>query len=106
MTITAVSDAGPLIHLAEIDSLGLLSAFETLLIPKTVYEEVERGGVPTGMVDTEYELTEADDDRIATGELNAGERAALAVAKERDAVLLTDDLAARKAASRYTDPSA
>ena len=40
MTLAAVSDAGPLIHLAEIDSLELLSAFDTHLIPETVYDEV------------------------------------------------------------------
>ena len=31
--------AGPLVHLAEIDSLELLSTFDTLLVPETVYEE-------------------------------------------------------------------
>jgi len=37
VTLAAVSDAGPLIHLAEIDSLELLAAFDTLLVPETVY---------------------------------------------------------------------
>jgi predicted nucleic acid-binding protein len=46
VTPAAVSDAGPLIHLAEIDSLELLSTFDTLLVPETVYEEVDAGGVP------------------------------------------------------------
>jgi hypothetical protein len=48
VTLAAVSDAGPLIHLAEIDSLELLSRFDTLLVPETVYEEVDVGGVPDG----------------------------------------------------------
>lgn len=99
MTLVAVSDAGPLIHLAEIDSLELLSAFDTLLIPETVYEEIERGGIPDGISDLSYELVEADEDRVESEELDAGERAALAVTKERTVVLLTDDLTAREAAS-------
>ncbi|WP_324664143.1 nucleic acid-binding protein [Haloarcula sediminis] len=94
MTLGAVSDAGPLIHLAEIDSLELLSAFDTLLIPEAVYDEIQRGGVPDEISDISYELVEADEDRI-----ESGERAAIAVAKESGTVLLTDDLAAREAAS-------
>ena len=99
MTLAAVSDAGPLIHLAEIDSLELLSTFDTLLVPETVYEEIDAGGVPDGLADLSYELVEADESRIGAEELDAGERAAIAVAEERGLVLLTDDFAARKAAS-------
>ena len=99
MTLAAVSDAGPLIHLAEIGSLELLSAFDTLLVPETVYEEVEAGGVPAGMADLSYELVEADESKVGVEELDAGERAAIAVAEERGIALLTDDLAARQAAS-------
>ena len=99
MTLAAVSDAGPLIHLAEIDSLELLSAFDTLLIPETVYEEVEAGGVPDGISDLSYELVEADERSVESEELDAGERAALAVTREHEVILLTDDLAARKVAS-------
>ncbi|TKR26264.1 nucleic acid-binding protein [Natronomonas salsuginis] len=99
MTLAAVSDAGPLIHLAEIDSLELLSAFDTLIVPEVVYKEIEAGGVPDGLAALSYELVEADESRIGAEELDAGERAAIAVAKERGVVLLTDDLAAREAAS-------
>ncbi|WP_425504773.1 nucleic acid-binding protein [Salinigranum marinum] len=99
MTLAAVSDAGPLIHLAEIDSLELLATFDTLLIPETVYKEVDTGGIPDGLADLSYELVEADESRVRDEELDAGERAAIAVAEERGVVLLTDDLAARKAAS-------
>ena len=99
MTLAAVSDAGPLIHLTEMDSLGLLSMVDTLLVPGTVYEEVDAGGVPDGIADLSYELVEADESRIGAEELDAGERAALAVADERGIILLTDDLAAREAAS-------
>jgi len=99
VTLAAVSDAGPLIHLAEIDSLELLSAFDTLLVPETVYQEIDAGGVPNGLADLSYELVEADESRVGIEELDPGERAAIAVAEERGVVLLTDDLAAREAAS-------
>ena len=99
MTLAAVSDAGPLIHLAEIDSLELLATFDTLLVPETVYKEVEAGGVPDELADLSYELVEADESRVGTEELDTGERAAIAVAEEQGVVLLTDDLAAREAAS-------
>jgi predicted nucleic acid-binding protein len=98
VTLAAVSDAGPLIHLAEIDSLELFSTFDTLLVPETVYKEVDAGGVPDGLADLSYELVEADESRVGSEELDAGERAAIAVAEERGVVLLTDDLAAREAA--------
>ena len=99
MTPAAVSDAGPLIHLAEIDSLELLATFDTLLVPEAVYKEVDVGGVPDGLADLSDELVEADESRVGTEKLDAGERAAIAVAEERGVVLLTDDLAAREAAS-------
>ena len=99
MTLAAVSDAGPLIHLAEIDSLELLSTFDTLLVPEAVYNEVEAGGVPDRLVDLSYELVEADESRVGTEELDAGERAAIAVAEERRVVLPTDDLTSREAVS-------
>ena len=99
MTLVAVSDAGPLIHLAEIDSLELLSTFDTLLVPETVYEEIDVGGVPEGLADLPYGLVEADESHIGAEELEAGERAAIAVAEERGVVLLTDDFAAREAVS-------
>ncbi|MFD1569254.1 nucleic acid-binding protein [Halorubrum laminariae] len=99
MTLAAVSDSGPLIHLGEIDSLELLSTFDTLLVPVIVYEEVAAGGVPDGLADRSYELLETDKNRIEGEELDAGERAAITVAEERNVVLLTDDLAAREAAT-------
>jgi len=99
VTVVAVSDAGPLIHLAEVDSLDLLHTVDTLLIPEKVYEEIERGGVPDGLNAPSCDRIEADESIVEAGGLDPGERAAIAVAKERDAVLLTDDLAARDAAS-------
>jgi predicted nucleic acid-binding protein len=51
------------------------------------------------LADLSYELVEADESRVGAFELDAGERAAIAVAEERGVVLLTDDLAAREVAS-------
>ncbi|MFC7155244.1 nucleic acid-binding protein [Halomarina halobia] len=99
MTLVAVSDAGPLIHLAEIDSLDFPSAFDALVIPRTVYRELEEGGVPEGLSEVDHDLVTAEGDPSVTAELDPGETAALAVANERDAILLTDDFAAREAAT-------
>lgn len=100
MTTAAVSDAGPLIHLAEIDSLELLAEFDTLLVPETVYEEVQAGGLPNGLSEVADEVVAAGGgDTDVSDELDAGERAAISVARERELVLLTDDLAAREVAS-------
>ncbi len=95
--ILAVADTGPLIHLDEIDALQLLSVVDGLLIPQTVNEELEAGTVPSALNHIEYELVEAEETEL-TVDLDPGETAALAVASERSAVLLTDDLAARDAA--------
>jgi predicted nucleic acid-binding protein len=97
VTIVAVADTGPLIHLAEIDALDLLTAIDELLIPETVYAELEEGGVPPELSDCEWERIEVADPVGRSAELDAGERAALAVALKRDnVVFLTDDLAARE----------
>ena len=46
--IAVVSDAGPLIHLAEIDALHLLSIFARLHIPQAVWLEItERERIST-----------------------------------------------------------
>lgn len=97
MTIVAVADTGPLIHLAEIDALDLLMAIDELLIPETVYVELEEGGIPPEFSDLEWERVEVAQPVESSAELDAGERAALAVVLERDnVVFLTDDLAARE----------
>jgi hypothetical protein len=59
------------------------------MVPETVYEEVEAGGVPDVLSDLSYEPVEADGSRVVTEELGAGERAAIAVAEQRGIVLLT-----------------
>lgn len=94
----AVADTGPLIHLDEIDALHVLSTIDHVLLPQAVYDELAAGTVPPALGDIEYELVEADAAALEV-ELDPGETAALAVAAERSAVFLTDDLAARNAAT-------
>ncbi|MFB6308989.1 MAG: nucleic acid-binding protein [Haloarculaceae archaeon] len=99
MTLAAVADAGPLIHLAEVDAIDLLSTFDTLLVPEQVYSEIERGGVPDSLSGLSYDVVTADSKEVAPDSLDPGERSALSVASDRDVILLTDDLDAREQAS-------
>jgi predicted nucleic acid-binding protein len=98
VSIVAVADTGPLVAIGEIDSLELLSTLDQLYVPEAVLEEVQTGGSPRGFEDLTYELVTAEETLLEES-LDAGEHAALAVAIQRDAVLLTDDMAAREAAS-------
>ena len=97
--IVAVADAGPIIHLGEVDALDLLEVVDELLIRETVRGELEEGGVPRGLTDLDFETVAAGDEQEVGSGLDEGETAALTVAADRDAVLLTDDLAAREAAT-------
>jgi len=97
--IVAVSDTGPLIHLAEIDALHLLGVVDELIVPETVRRELEAGGAPEGFDDLSVEELNTDrDSRWFDTELDDGEAAALTVATDRDAVFLTDDFEARELA--------
>ncbi|WP_407934079.1 nucleic acid-binding protein [Halocatena halophila] len=81
----------------EIDALHLLSVVDELIVPKTVYEELKVGTVPSALTHIEYDIVESEEDEEIPIDLDPGETAALAVAAERSAVLLSDDLAARDA---------
>lgn len=93
-----VPDTGPLIHLAEIESLSLFSIADRCIVPKAVHEELRAGELPAGLDELGYELETAEVQKDDYGDLDRGETAALALANEHDATLLTDDLAAREAA--------
>ena len=103
--LAAVADTGPLIHLAEIECLDLLSVFEELHIPEGVWREAER---PSAIRE---QLTSAkrhvlDHDAVARftlqhglSKLQAGERESLMLCSQLAVeVLLTDDLIVRRAA--------
>lgn len=102
-----VCDAGPLIHLHEVGCLDLLSSFSAIWIPDVVLAEVERHRPAVLTVDLlrirRVRNRSIQDPRLlAIGRafsLHRGEMAALACLQDRpQAILLTDDAAARVAA--------
>lgn len=100
-----VADAGPLIHLDELQCLGLLADFSEVRVPEAVWLEVEhhrpqalrRSEVPWRRC---LPTASARVDALTTlYTLHAGEREALSLCLEfSGARLLTDDTAARLAA--------
>lgn len=102
-----VCDAGPLIHLDELGSLDLLADFRAVLVPEQVWKEVEHHR-PDALASygPEFEcvpvvLSEEPSFRalVRALVLDLGEQAALSLmALHPDAILLTDDAAARLAA--------
>jgi predicted nucleic acid-binding protein len=110
-SISAVSDAGPLVHLAEINCLPLLSLFERLHIPEAVWlEAVESGRTPEldvlrlGNVQR-HTLSQAEIvlfiEENNLKELHTGERECLYLCQQIGVpILLTDDLAVREVAQR------
>jgi predicted nucleic acid-binding protein len=101
-----VCDAGPLIHLDEIDSLDLLSDFEKVLVPEQVWEEFLRHRAESSTTSALFEriFVEVPSDPafqaiVRAFSLDQGEQAALGLMRlHPNAVLLTDDAAARIAA--------
>jgi predicted nucleic acid-binding protein len=107
MTEAAVTicDAGPVIHLDELACLDLLQKLGRLLIPESVWAEVQRlrsalkiqqiPGVEIVPVNAEPPVLE----KILAFQLDAGETDCLALIQQSGAGLfLTDDLEARLAA--------
>ena len=103
-----VCDAGPLIHLDELDCLDLLGDFAEVLVPEAVWHEVLRHR-PSALDKNVAVLVRVAPSREPTApllrgifetmSLHRGEQEALALAtKHEDALLLTDDTAARLAA--------
>lgn len=100
-----VSDAGPLIHLDELQCLDLLAGLEPLLVPSVVWSEVRRhrpllANIPSiSIVDPRSKPSiklQALADSLLLG---PGEFAALNLVEERAArILLCDDATARLAA--------
>lgn len=103
-----VCDAGPLIHLDELDSLALLGDFPEVLVPEAVWREVlrhrpsaleKKTAVLVRIAPSREQTTPLLRGLFETMSLHRGEQEALALAtKYEDALLLTDDTAARLAA--------
>jgi predicted nucleic acid-binding protein len=105
--VQVVCDAGPLIHLDELGCIDLLLDFEQLLIPRQVWDEVERHqpsalrALPADHRPLEVELSIASDFEalVRALSLDLGEQAALSLMERHpQGILLTDDAAARLAA--------
>jgi predicted nucleic acid-binding protein len=101
-----VLDAGPLIHLDELDALDLLDSFNDVIIPQIVWEEVTHHRPSISLANRQtcsihtVVYPASPTLRMLTGSfaLDAGEVAALALAEMcKVPVFLTDDAAARVA---------
>lgn len=109
--LAAVTDAGPLIHLAEIGCLQILSVFGTLHVPGAVWRETVECGRTAG--EDLLKLSKVERHNIAPSditrfveknnlkELHSGECECLYLCRQIGVpVLLTDDLGVRRAAKR------
>jgi predicted nucleic acid-binding protein len=104
-----ICDAGPLIHLDEVDALDLLSDFPAVYVPETVWQEVVAHR-PQALSRPEIRLSrvqvELPDDPVfwtlvRTFSLDRGEQEAIQLAAEKQGdILLCDDAAARLVAER------
>ncbi|MDP1663783.1 MAG: hypothetical protein Q8L79_01550 [Methylobacter sp.] len=101
-----IADAGPIIHLDELNSLDLLADFDKVIVPETVWNEVEQHR-PQALVCSEVKFIRqcavhfsAQVDALTPFyTLHAGEQEALHLCFEfSNSLLLTDDTAARLAA--------
>jgi len=106
--LAAVSDTGPLIHLAEIGCLPLLTIFEELHIPEGVWHEAERPStIRTNLTFAKRHVLAREEISRFTADhglerLQAGERESLLLCSKLTVqVLLTDDLAVRRAAKSH-----
>lgn len=100
-----IADAGPLIHLDELDVVNLLSDFGEVLVPESVLGEVMKHRPKLEMASWLYvpQVRKTINPKIRAimtlYPIHVGERDALNLAMSKDNVLfLTDDTAARLAA--------
>lgn len=104
--ISAIIDAGPIIHLDELDSLDLLSDFHSLIIPKAVQVEISKhrpealqhSAVVFKIIDV---ISPIESKLLALSKalsIDKGELECLTLMYEKtDSIFLTDDAAARLA---------
>ncbi|MPY89551.1 MAG: hypothetical protein GEU99_16695 [Luteitalea sp.] len=115
LPLAAIADAGPLIHLDELNVLDILAGFTAVLVPSIVATETsrrrhgwrERAPACLHVEDPDPAAVQRLLARSSGAELDPGEVAALALWEDhRDAVLLCDDLAARRYAESLGCPIA
>lgn len=106
-SLGVVCDAGPLIHLDELDCLSLLADFEMVLVPEQVWQEVaqhrpqalKKTDVPFQRTEVVIATESPFQAMIKALSLDLGEQAALTLMSQHpQAIFLTDDAAARLAA--------
>ncbi len=107
-SIVVVCDAGPLIHLDELECLDLLSDFEAVLVPQAVWDEVQQHR-PMALTSKHITLQRVALDAQPSRQLlslaqqlplHQGELEALQLMLDtRGQLLLSDDTAARLAAN-------
>lgn len=106
-SIQVICDAGPLIHLDEVECLSLLDDFAKVFVPEQVWQEVSHHR-PAALTKANIALTQVKvviparssfQALVKSLSLDLGEQAALTLMQTYpDAILLTDDAAARLAA--------
>jgi len=106
-SLDIVCDAGPLTHLDELGCLDLLADFQTVFVPEQVWQEVEHHR-PGALERSDMEIERASvvlsenapfQTLVRALALDLGEQAALSLMERHsEAILLTDDAAARLAA--------
>ena len=104
----AIVDAGPLIHLAELDALAVLNDFALLYITNAVWDEVAKHqpkALSSAMLHLEHTAAPAPSAELRTLAqglvLDRGEIESLALMESHPlALFLTDDAAARLAAEQ------
>jgi len=108
-----VADAGPIIHLDELECLDILADFGKVAVPEAVWLEVQRHRpqameTAKGLFTRRSALTFSPIVKALTPlySLHAGEQEALHLCAELgDCLLLTDDTAARLAAKNLGTPT-
>ncbi len=107
--ITVVCDAGPAIHLDELGCIDLLKYFQEVLLPSTVWGEINRHrpsvfnnkDVPFNQLAGKRPSSEPLLTLCKIFSLDAGEIEALVILEQRPhAMFLTDDAAARLVANQ------
>lgn len=89
----AVADAGPLIHLDEIGFAAALDIFPVVLVPQEVASEIQMRPRGPGHAALEHcQIIPAAQGSTPMGSLSVADVAAIGLARERDGLLLTDDL--------------
>jgi len=108
--LSVVCDAGPIIHLDELDCLSLLNDFDQVLIPSQVWQEVGHHR-PNALSKSDLSLHQVDviicsdppfQSLVRSLSLDLGEQAALSLMQNNSAaIFLTDDAAARMTAITF-----